>query len=613
VEHHNRNNEKSGAMQKPKRGSRCFRCGRAHNPHTCPASEWQCFRCQRTGHTSKMCKTRSVNCVRRESEQPESEGGEDNEIQQEEEDFFALKVIYDVDDVARVSVPGQSKLLGAAKKENGNPKCAIVENSSNEKQIETIKIIKSEPLTTELMIGNVKTVVEIDTGASVTVMCEILYKKSFAQFLLKPCQQNLQTINHERLVVVGQIFVPVITNNGRVTLNIVIIQSENPFTTLVGRNWLDILIEDWRKIFVFNKIKEIKQVSPLSDNYEQQIKQKFDSVFGKSLIPIKQYEVHVQIKSGAVPVFRKPYNVPFALRDKVKDALNDMVRDQIIFPINQSEWASPIVVIEKKNGDLRICTDFKGTVNKVIEVDTYPIPHLEDIFAVLTGGQWFSVLDLSGAYQQLKIAADSQKYFTINTPFGLFRYNRLTYGIASAPAIFQRVMEEILKGIPKVCVYLDDILATGSSLEEARETLGEVFKRLREYNVQNNANYCNGSKSSRNGFELSTTNAASTNWATQSNQPKRGAAVHQPRVSPGAKSFDQSRERKSKGAGAYLEATGGQHIPGRHGQQPETDDACPPTDCFGAGRPTTPQYDDRGRSGVAIRTGHRRGSFTNPK
>jgi hypothetical protein len=85
-------------------------------------------------------------------------------------------------------------------------------------------------------------------------------------------------------------------------------------------------------------------------------------------------------------------------------------------------------------------------------------------------------------------------------------------------------------------------------------------------------------------------NVAPTNRTIQINQPERGATVHQPRVSAG------SREGQLEDAGAYLEVTGGQHVPGRQGPQPETNDACPPTDRIGDGRPTPPQYDVRGQS-----------------
>ena len=103
----------------------------------------------------------------------------------------------------------------------------------------------------------------------------------------------------------------------------------------------------------------------------------------------------------------------------------------------------------------------KVTVNKVIKLDTYPLPFVDEHFANLSGGVSFSKLDLSQAYHQLPLDEESRKFTTVNTPSGLYNYLRLPYGISSAVGIFQRIIESILKNIDGVCVYLDDILMTG--------------------------------------------------------------------------------------------------------------------------------------------------------
>ena len=115
-----------------------------------------------------------------------------------------------------------------------------------------------------------------------------------------------------------------------------------------------------------------------------------------------------------------------------------------------SEWAAPIVAVPKKDGKFRICGDYKVTVNQALEIDQYPLPKPEDLFATLAGGKKFTKLDLSQAYQQLVLEDDSRKYLTINTHRGLYCYTRLPFGVASAPAMFQQVMDTILQGIPNV-------------------------------------------------------------------------------------------------------------------------------------------------------------------
>ena len=127
--------------------------------------------------------------------------------------------------------------------------------------------------------------------------------------------------------------------------------------------------------------------------------------------------------------------------------------------VEVAEWAAPIVsVLKPDKVNVRICGDFKQTVDPVSTLDKYPILKIEDLFSTLAGGKVFSKIDLSQAYQQLPLADKFKKYVVINTHKGLFRYTRLPFGISSAPGIFQRVMENILQGISNVTVYLDDIL-----------------------------------------------------------------------------------------------------------------------------------------------------------
>ena len=119
------------------------------------------------------------------------------------------------------------------------------------------------------------------------------------------------------------------------------------------------------------------------------------------------------------------------------------------------------------------------TVNRAAKLEKYPIPRIEELFTSLSGGKTFSKLDLSHAYLQIPLDEQSQEYVTINMHKGLFRYTRIPFGIASAPSIFQRVMENLLQGIPRVCVYLDDILVTGAMEQQHLANLAQVLQRLR--------------------------------------------------------------------------------------------------------------------------------------
>ena len=122
--------------------------------------------------------------------------------------------------------------------------------------------------------------------------------------------------------------------------------------------------------------------------------------------------------------------------------MDRLTQEGVIEPIQFSDWAAPIVPVLKSDGEsIRICGDFKVTVNQVSKLDQYPI---EDLFTKLAGGKTFTKLDMSQAYQQLVLDKESRKYVVINTHRGLFRYNRLPFGVSSAPGIFQRTMENLL-------------------------------------------------------------------------------------------------------------------------------------------------------------------------
>ena len=161
-----------------------------------------------------------------------------------------------------------------------------------------------------------------------------------------------------------------------------------------------------------------------------------------------------------------------------------LVKEGTLEPVENADWAAPIVAVLKSDRkSVRICGDFRTTVNPISKLNQYPIPRVEDLFATLRGGKKFTKLDLSQAYQQLTLDEDSRKYVVINTHKGLFRYTRLPYGVSSAPGIFQRVMENLLPDIPGIAVYLDDILHShilvmGESEAEHLKTLKEVLQRL---------------------------------------------------------------------------------------------------------------------------------------
>ena len=249
--------------------------------------------------------------------------------------------------------------------------------------------------------------------------------------------------------------------------------------SLMGRNWLEKIILNWNSIHKVN-----------SDQLQTVLTQ-YSEVFKPELDTMKNFKAKIFVDPTVPPRFCKARSVPYAMRPLVEAELDKLVTQGILTPVQHADWAAPIVPIMKADKkSVRICGDYKQTVNKASPLDKYPIPKIEDLFVKLAGGQKFSKLDMSQAYQQLCLDDESKKYVIINTSKGLFRYNRLPFGISSDPGIFQRVIESLLQGIPKVVVYLDDILVTGNNNEEHLQNLAEVLKRIQQAGLRLKKDKC---------------------------------------------------------------------------------------------------------------------------
>lgn len=236
---------------------------------------------------------------------------------------------------------------------------------------------------------------------------------------------------------------------------------EPDIDALLSTQALDVLFPNWRESFGCNKItREPEEVrNPYLTRYKD--------VFTDRKKPMTGVAVKLTMKD-AIPILAKPYALPPALAPRVKVALNKMVEDGILYPVENTKWASPMVVVVKRDKCLRICIDPSKTINPHLSNMHYPLPRIENLLMKFNGKMVFGLIDLKGAYMQLPVDEESQELLTINTPFGLYRYARLPFGISPAPSIFQRAMEKIFNGIDCV-IYLDDILVVNS-----REKTGHV-------------------------------------------------------------------------------------------------------------------------------------------
>ena len=250
--------------------------------------------------------------------------------------------------------------------------------------------------------------------------------------------------------------------------------------SLLGREWLEKIRLDWSAIC---------KVVPDNSKLDALLR-KYQGVFEEGMGKMNTFTASLQMKPYAKPKFCKARSVPFSLKEAVEKELDRLEEAQVIQKVPHSQLAAPIVPVPKANGKLRLCGDYKVTINPFLEVEQYPLPKPDELFATLAGGKKFTKIDLTNAYQQMALDEDSSTLVTINTHRGLYQYTRLPFGVASAPTIFQRVMDTVLQGLPKVICYLDDILVTGGTDEEHLCHLEQVLQRLQKYNIRARREKC---------------------------------------------------------------------------------------------------------------------------
>ncbi|XP_053878901.1 uncharacterized protein LOC128834319 [Malaclemys terrapin pileata] len=235
--------------------------------------------------------------------------------------------------------------------------------------------------------------------------------------------------------------------------------------------------------------------SPLSEEWKDRLRKKLcerSKVFSLHEWDVgcaKGVEHHIRLQDPR-PFRERSRRIALSEMEDVRHHLQELIANGIITE-SRSPYASPIVVVRKKSGKIRMCIDYR-TLNRRTTVDQYTMPRVQDALDCLLGSQWFSVLDLRSGYYQIPLGEEDKEKTAFICPLGFYQFERMPQGISGAPATFQRLMEKVVgdMNLLQVLVYLDDLIVFGRTLEEHEERLLKVLDRLEAYGLKLSIDKC---------------------------------------------------------------------------------------------------------------------------
>ena len=225
--------------------------------------------------------------------------------------------------------------------------------------------------------------------------------------------------------------------------------------------------------------------------WKNQVK-RFQGIFAASKADLGRTSLvrHAIHTGSALPIRKPPRRLPLGKRKTEQEEVRTMLERGVIQP-SSSPWASPIVLVTKKDGSTRFCVDYRA-LNNVTLKDAYPLPRIDDSLDALNGGKYFCTMDLMSGFWQIEMEPEDQCKTAFSTSLGLYEFKVMPFGLVNAPASFERLMETVLRGLQweECLVYMDDIIVAGDSISQCLDRLENVFERLQEAGLKLKPSKC---------------------------------------------------------------------------------------------------------------------------
>ena len=427
--------------QGAKPGGKCFRCGREGHfgkDPSCPAKGKSCNKCGKIGHFGIVCKTQQVS--HKKSSKFEYKSGK------------------------------SAKSRVHCVESDSDDEYAFIVRNQNDKNEEIV-----------IDAGGISLKCIIDSGASVNIISSTTWEKLKSQKLKCKSEKSSKKLyaygSDSPLEVVGKFSCEIS------------VQKHNQ--SKIKSVQADFYVVKGNDVSLLGKATAIElgvlKLGIYSVN--ENIKQEYSDIFS-GVGKLDDFKLKLHINSDVEPIAQRMYRIPFTLREKVERKLDELEAQDIIEKVNdQTPWVSPVIVVPKPNGDIRLCVDMREA-NKAIMRERHPIPTVDEILYKMNGGEWFSKMDLRYGFHQLELEKQSREITTFITHKGLYRYKRLMFGINAAPEKYQQVISQVFHDIEGVQNISDDIVVFGRTKQEHDQRLKLVLNRIREKKLTLNKDKC---------------------------------------------------------------------------------------------------------------------------